>query len=58
VLVGRSWWRRVIDFDYLVEEGYIEAADVDLFTCVDEAGEIVAALERFHAGEIPGCEPA
>lgn len=51
VLVGRAFWHRLIDFDYLVEEGYIAPADVDLFTCVDEAEEIVAALEGFYAGE-------
>lgn len=51
VLVGRAFWRRLIDFDYLVEEGYIAPTDVDLFTCVDEAEEIVAALEGFYAGE-------
>lgn len=51
VLVGRAFWRRLIDFDYLVEEGFIAPTDVDLFTCVDEAEEIVAALEGFYAGE-------
>lgn len=53
VLVGRAFWRRVVDFDYLVDEGYVTSADVDLFTCVDEAEEIVAALERFYAGRVP-----
>lgn len=53
VLVGRAFWRRVIDFDYLVDEGYVAPTDVDLFTCVDEAEEIVAALERFYAGRMP-----
>lgn len=49
VLVGRDFWRRAVDFDYLVSEGYIAPADANLFTCVDDAEEIVAALERFHA---------
>ena len=48
VLVGREFWQRVIDFDYLIEEGYICAADTDLFTYADEAEEIMAALERFY----------
>ena len=52
VLVGRTFWRRVVDFDYLVDEGYIAPADVDLFTCVDQAEEIVAALECFYAGRL------
>ena len=53
VLVGRAFWRRVVDFDHLVDEGHIAPADVDLFSCVDEAEEIVAALERFYAGRMP-----
>lgn len=53
VLVGRAFWRRAIDFDYLVDQGYVAPTDVDLFTCVDEAEEIVAALERFYAGRMP-----
>ena len=53
VLVGRAFWRRVVDFHYLVSEGYISRADVGLFTIVDKAEEIVAALERFHAGRMP-----
>ncbi|MCL4745406.1 MAG: TIGR00730 family Rossman fold protein [Burkholderiaceae bacterium] len=52
VLVGRAFWRRAIDFDYLVDEGYIAPTDVDLFTCVDEAEEIVTALERFYTGRM------
>ena len=57
VLVGRAFWRRVVDFDHLVDEGYIAPADVDLFSCVDEAEEIVAALERFYAGRMPEGAP-
>ncbi len=53
VLVGRAFWRRVVDFHYLVSEGYISRADAALFTIVDKAEEIVAALERFHAGRMP-----
>ena len=57
VLVGRDFWRRVIDFDYLVGEGYISPTDIDLFTCVDTAEEIVATLEHFYAGQVPGRQP-
>ncbi|WP_298017787.1 TIGR00730 family Rossman fold protein [uncultured Castellaniella sp.] len=53
VLVGRDFWSRTIGFDYLVDEGYIAPKDVDLFTCVDDAEEIMAALERFHDGPAP-----
>lgn len=53
MLVGRDFWSRTIDFNYLVDEGYIAPADVGLFTCVDDAEEIMAALERFHEGPAP-----
>ena len=43
VLVGREFWRRVVDFDLLLDEGYVSPADLDLFTCVDEPEEIIAA---------------
>ncbi|MCZ4330195.1 TIGR00730 family Rossman fold protein [Castellaniella denitrificans] len=47
VLVGRAFWRRAIDFDYLIEEGYIAPGDVELFEYADDAEEIMTALERF-----------
>ncbi|MBX3699704.1 MAG: TIGR00730 family Rossman fold protein [Dokdonella sp.] len=56
VLVGREFWRRVVDFPYLVDEGYIAASDTELFDCVDSAEEIIAALERFHGGQMQ-CAP-
>jgi uncharacterized protein (TIGR00730 family) len=49
VLVGRTFWRRAVDFDYLVEEGFISADDARLFTRVDAAEEILEALELFDA---------
>lgn len=57
VLVGRSFWSRAVNFDYLVDEGYIEPKDSTLFTCVDEAEEVVAALERFHGTRRPPVPP-
>jgi len=56
VLVGRAFWRRVVDFDYLVEEGFVSARDVQLFTLVDTAEEIIAALKAFYGGRPPGAE--
>ena len=35
VLVGTEFWRRVVDWDYLVGEGFITPADRDLITIVD-----------------------
>lgn len=53
VLVGRSFWRRLIDFDHLLDEGYISPPDLDLFDRVDTAEEIIEVLERFHADRMP-----
>ncbi len=49
VLVGREFWQRVFDFEYLVEEGYIAANDAKLFALADEAEEIIHLLEDFYA---------
>lgn len=51
VLVGRAFWRRVVDFDLLLDEGYVSPPDLDLFTCVDEAEEIVSVLDRFYVNK-------
>jgi hypothetical protein len=48
VLVGTEFWQRVIDFDYLVEEGFISPDDAGLFTRVDTAEEVVDVLAAFH----------
>jgi uncharacterized protein (TIGR00730 family) len=53
VLVGAAFWRRAIDFDFLVAEGMIDAKDVDLFTVAETAEEIVAALHKFYGGVPP-----
>lgn len=53
VLVGSEFWRRAVDFDLLVEEGYISPQDVQLVTRVDLAEDIVAVLEDFYGGKPP-----
>ena len=39
VLFGRDYWRRIIDFDALVEEGMIAAEDLSLFSLADSPEE-------------------
>jgi len=39
VLVGREFWVKLINFDWLIETGMIAAADVQLFHLVDSAEE-------------------
>ncbi len=53
VLVGISYWKRVVDFEILVEEGMIDPADINLFTVVDSADDAAAALQAFYQGAPP-----
>ena len=46
VLFGREYWRRVVNFDALVEEGCITEADRQLFDIVDEPEEAWDVLCR------------
>lgn len=39
VLIGKEYWQRLIDFDFLVEQGAIKEADLQLFTRVDTVEE-------------------
>ena len=56
VLVGTAFWRRAVDFEFLASEGVINADDLELFSVVDTAGEIVERLHAFYGGKPP--EPA
>jgi len=40
VLVGEQYWRRAIDFDFLVDEGVIDAEDRELFWFAETADDI------------------
>ena len=53
VLVGKSFWTRAVDFDFLVQEGVIEAADIGLFTLVDTADEAFAVVQAYYQGVPP-----
>lgn len=49
VLVGAEHWRRAVNFDYLVSEGFISAADRDLMTIVEtgvEAAQLILDCHR------------
>ncbi|XOV79488.1 MAG: TIGR00730 family Rossman fold protein [Aestuariibacter sp.] len=45
VLVGKEYWQRLIDFTFLVEQGAIDAKDLDLFTIVDDADQALQCLQ-------------
>ena len=46
LMFGREFWSRLIDFDYLVETGMINAEDLHLFRFVETAEEAWAILEH------------
>lgn len=49
VLFGSEYWKRLIDFDFLVDEGVISPQDIDLFRYVDTPEDAWAAVKRFYA---------
>ena len=48
LLCGREYWEKVIDIDYLAEEGLISVEDPELITFVETADEAWAAICGFH----------
>lgn len=49
LLFGRSFWERVIDWDFLVSAGTIAESDIALFRYVETAEEAMAALDEWLA---------
>ena len=49
VLVGRDFWSRAVDFDFLVEEGVIAPEDPYLFKYAETAAEIRDHIAAWHA---------
>jgi uncharacterized protein (TIGR00730 family) len=47
-LFGSEYWKRVINFDALVEEGAVSAEDLALFEYVDEPEQAWAGIQRFY----------
>ena len=57
VLVGREFWSRLVDFDWLVETGMISPGDEKLFSVVDtadEAWEVLCGRYGFGSAGGPG----
>jgi uncharacterized protein (TIGR00730 family) len=48
VLVGESYWRRAVDFDFLVDEGVIEAEDRELFWYAETAEDVWRSILAWH----------
>ncbi|MDM0113207.1 TIGR00730 family Rossman fold protein [Variovorax sp. J22R133] len=48
VLFGSDYWRRLIDFEFLAEEGVISPEDIKLFEYVDTPQDAWDAITRFY----------
>jgi uncharacterized protein (TIGR00730 family) len=57
VLFGESYWRKVINFEALVDEGVISAADLGLFEYADTAEQGWASLVR-RGLQVPNTDSA
>lgn len=49
VLFGEEFWRRVVNFDALVEEGVVSARDLGLFQFVETADQAWEIIQDFYA---------
>jgi uncharacterized protein (TIGR00730 family) len=51
VLVGESFWRKAVDFDFLAEEGVIDPEDRELFWFAETAQEIWSGILAWYASK-------
>ena len=54
ILVGREYWERVIDFQFLAEEGMVGNEDLDLLDFAETAAEAWQMIQRGAKGEGSG----
>ncbi|HIP02938.1 MAG TPA: TIGR00730 family Rossman fold protein [Campylobacterales bacterium] len=48
ILVGKSYWEKAIDFEFLKDEGVIAPQDLDIFQFVDNADEAWKHILSWH----------
>lgn len=53
ILVGSAFWKSLIDFGFLCEEGLVSPEDLTLFSYAESADDIVRQLEAFYGGQPP-----
>lgn len=53
VLMGRDYWSKAVNFEFLAEEGFIGDADLSLFKITDSADEAVQFINDFYDGIPP-----
>lgn len=51
VLFGEKFWKNLIDFDYLVDQGTISEEDINLFTYADKAAEAWNHIKNFYVNK-------
>jgi predicted Rossmann-fold nucleotide-binding protein len=49
LMFGRDFWHKVLNLDYLAEQGTISPADTDLLTYVETAEEAWQVIRDFYA---------
>jgi uncharacterized protein (TIGR00730 family) len=50
LLFGEEYWRRTINFQYMVDEGTIDPEDLELFRFVEKAEEAWQVITDFYGG--------
>ena len=50
ILFGREYWDKVIDFQFLAQEGTIDDQDLDLFRYAETPEEAWEIIRKFHEG--------
>lgn len=53
VLIGRDFWTRAIDFNFLVEEGVIDQDDIAMFQIADCSEQAIQIVREFYGGRPP-----
>jgi len=48
IIFGREYWEKVIDFQYLADEGTIDDRDLDLFRFAESAKDAWEMIRQFH----------
>jgi uncharacterized protein (TIGR00730 family) len=48
ILFGREFWQKLINFDFLVEEGVISPDDLNIFKYVETAEEAAEIVEKYY----------
>ncbi len=49
IIFGEDFWRKVVDFDHLVETGVIDRRDLELFHFTESPREAWEIIQSFHA---------